>query len=72
MDLGQALKALSAFADKYSNEELLEAKKVFQDFERSINSLNDLYVHLDGKKPSKILELLNKYEEIKQEILDNF
>jgi hypothetical protein len=72
LDLTKALNSLSLMAQKYSNEELLEAKKVFTEFESSLDKLNEMYQDFDGKNPSLMLELLKQYEKIREEILRKF
>lgn len=72
MDLVKALQYLSAVKDQFTAEEYIEAQKVLQNFEISLNELLDLYETMGGEKPSETIQLISIYEIIKKDILAKF
>jgi len=72
MDLIKSLQMISDFRNQLSNDELLEAKKVFQNLEGAIGGLALLYDRLEIEDQSKILKLLSCAEEIQEEVMGRF
>jgi len=71
MDLVRAIQAIGHLKDKYSHEELLEAKEAFSKMEEAIGGLLMVCEKVDCNTDD-LSQLIANYEEVKKKILRSF
>ena len=68
----QALQYLNSLKDKFTYEEVIEAKAVIHDLNYAIERLESLYNSLGVQENVKLVELKQKVLEVERELVDYF
>jgi hypothetical protein len=69
MDIIQALQYLNTIKSSFNQETYQEAVDVLNRFEGCLQELSNIYEQVEGKQISEFMQLIAKYEIIKQDIL---
>ena len=72
MDILQALQYLNTMKTGFDQDTYQEALDIMNRFEGCLQELSNVYEQLEGKQLGEFMQLIAKYETIKQDILSKF